>query len=195
MVALIRHYEDHAAPHRQHRTHRCKTHVRKVQIETEWLPARPGLKNEPSPKGQALTGRPHPQQHAAPNGDRAIQLYVRAIGQVKPLTPQEEIGMVARAKRGDRKARERLIKANLRRVVEISREYEDIGLSLLDLISEGNIGLLKAVDRFDPANGTRFSTCSTWWIKQSIKRALANQSKTIPLDNHRRVATPQLGKT
>jgi len=104
---------------------------------------------------------------------------------VEQLTPEEEIELVARTKRGDRKARERLIKGNLRRVVKISREYENIGLPLLDLISEGNLGLMKAVERFEPTKGNRFSTFSAWWIKQSVKRGLANQSKTIPrqLDN------------
>ena len=114
------------------------------------------------------------------NGDTAIRLYLCGIGQVKQLTPEEEIELVARARRGGRKARERLIKGNLRRVVEISREYENISLPLLDLISEGNIGLMKAVERFEPNKGSQFSTFSAWWIKQSIKRALANQSKTIP---------------
>ena len=136
-------------------------------------------------KGEALADRFHPREHAAHNGDTAIKLYLCEIGQVKQLTPEEEIELVARTKRGDRKARERLIKGNLRRVVEISREYENIGLPLLDLISEGNIGLIKAVERFEPTQGNKFSTFSAWWIKQSIKRALANQSKTVPrqLDN------------
>jgi DNA-directed RNA polymerase sigma subunit (sigma70/sigma32) len=177
MVALIKHYEDYAAPHRQHCPHRCKTRVRRVLVETEWLPAGLGSKNEPNHIGEALNDRLHHRRHFAPNGDRAIKLYLREIGKVKPLLPREEMEMVARTKKGDRKARERLIKANLRRVVEISRQYENIGLSLLDLISEGNIGLLKAVGRFEAANGTRFSTCSTWWIKQSIKRALAAQQE------------------
>ena len=81
--------------------------------------------------------------------------------------------MVVRSIKGDRQARERLIKGNLRRVANISAEYENIGLSLLDLISEGNLGLLKAVARFDPSKGTPFPAFSTWWIKQAIKRALS----------------------
>jgi RNA polymerase primary sigma factor len=118
------------------------------------------------------------------DGDTAIKLYLREIGQVKLLTPQEEIVLAARIKRGDKKARELMIKANLRLVVKIARDYEGIGLPLLDLISEGNIGLMKAVERFDPNKGGKLSTYGSWWIKQSIKRALANQSKTIRLPVH-----------
>ncbi|HEY3760251.1 MAG TPA: sigma-70 family RNA polymerase sigma factor [Verrucomicrobiae bacterium] len=118
------------------------------------------------------------------NGDTAIKLYLREIGQVKLLTPQEEIELAARIKKGDKKAREQMIKANLRLVVKIARDYEGIGLPLLDLISEGNIGLMKAVERFDPRKGGKLSTYGSWWIKQAIKRALANQSKTIRLPVH-----------
>ena len=118
------------------------------------------------------------------DGDTAIRLYLREIGQVKLLTPQEEIKLAARIKKGDKKAREQMIKANLRLVVKIARDYEGIGLPLLDLISEGNIGLMKAVGRFDPKKGGKLSTYGSWWIKQSIKRALANQSKMIRLPVH-----------
>ncbi len=118
------------------------------------------------------------------DGDMAIKLYLREIGQIKLLTPEEEIALAARIKKGDKKAREQMIKANLRLVVKIARDYEGLGLPLLDLISEGNIGLMKAVERFDPSKGGKLSTYSSWWIKQSIKRALANQSKTIRLPVH-----------
>jgi RNA polymerase primary sigma factor len=118
------------------------------------------------------------------DGDTAIKLYLREIGQVRLLTPQEEVELAAKIKRGDKKAREQMIKANLRLVVKIARDYEGLGLPLLDLISEGNIGLMKAVERFDPAKGGKLSTYGAWWIKQSIKRALANQSKTIRLPVH-----------
>src|SRR5437773_2672551 len=124
------------------------------------------------------------KERAGYDGDTAIKLYLREIGQVKLLTPQEEIELAARIKKGDKKARELMIKANLRLVVKIAREYEGIGLPLLDLISEGNIGLMKAVERFDPSKGGKLSTYGSWWIKQSIKRALANQSKTIRLPVH-----------
>src|SRR6202167_4447550 len=118
------------------------------------------------------------------DGDTAIKLYLREIGQVKLLTPEEEIDLAAKIKTGDKKAREQMIKAILRLVVKIARDYEGIGLPLLDLISEGNIGLMKAVERFDPKKGGKLSTYGSWWIKQSIKRALANQSKTIRLPVH-----------
>ena len=127
---------------------------------------------------------PRVRERSSYDGDTAIKLYLREIGQVKLLTPQEEIELAARIKKGDKKAREQMIKANLRLVVKIARDYEGIGLPLLDLISEGNIGLMKAVERFDPAKGGKLSTYGSWWIKQSIKRALANQSKTIRLPVH-----------
>jgi RNA polymerase primary sigma factor len=118
------------------------------------------------------------------DGDTAFKLYLREIGQVKLLTPAEEVQLADRIKRGDKKARELMIKANLRLVVKIAHDYEGFGLPLLDLINEGNIGLMKAVERFDPSKGGKLSTYGAWWIKQSIKRALANQSKTIRLPVH-----------
>ncbi len=135
---------------------------------------------EAEAEGHPLRGR----ERSAYDGDTAIKLYLREIGQVKLLTPQEEVELAARIKKGDKRAREQMIKANLRLVVKIARDYEGIGLPLLDLISEGNIGLMKAVERFDPAKGGKLSTYGSWWIKQSIKRALANQSKTIRLPVH-----------
>jgi len=125
-----------------------------------------------------------PRQRSAYDGETAIKLYLREIGQVKLLTPAEEIRLAARIKKGDKDAREQMIKANLRLVVKIAHDYEGFGLPLLDLISEGNIGLMKAVERFDPSKGGKLSTYGSWWIKQSIKRALANQSKTIRLPVH-----------
>jgi RNA polymerase primary sigma factor len=121
---------------------------------------------------------------AGEDSDTGIKIYLREIGQIPLLTPQEEIELAARIKRGDREARALMIKANLRLVVKIAHDYANLGLPLLDLISEGNIGLMKAVERFDPAKGGKLSTYAAWWIKQSIKRALANQSKTIRLPVH-----------
>lgn len=118
------------------------------------------------------------------DGDTAFKLYLREIGQIKLLTPEEEVKLAARIKKGDKKAREQMIKANLRLVVKIAHDYEGFGLPLLDLINEGNVGLMKAVERFDPSKGGKLSTYGAWWIKQSIKRALANQSKTIRLPVH-----------
>jgi RNA polymerase primary sigma factor len=116
--------------------------------------------------------------------DDAYSLYLREIGQTELLTPQEEIVLAKRIRRGDDKAREHMIKANLRLVVKIARDYEEYGLPLLDLVNEGNIGLMKAVERFDPNKGAKLSTYASWWIKQAIRRALANQSKTIRLPVH-----------
>jgi len=114
----------------------------------------------------------------------AIKLYLQEIGKTDLLTPHQEIELAARIKKGDESARHLMIKANLRLVVKIAHDYSNFGLPLLDLISEGNIGLIKAVERFDPAKGGKLSTYAAWWIKQSIKRALANQSKTIRLPVH-----------
>jgi RNA polymerase primary sigma factor len=135
-------------------------------------------------EGEETTVQPHSRERGAYESDGAIKLYLREIGQVKLLAPQEEIDLAIRIQQGDKKAREQMIKANLRLVVKIARDYDGLGLPLLDLISEGNIGLMKAVERFDPAKGGKLSTYGSWWIKQSIKRALANQSKTIRLPVH-----------
>jgi RNA polymerase primary sigma factor len=116
--------------------------------------------------------------------DTNIGLYLREISQVPLLTPKEEVKLAAQIKRGNKKAREQMIKANLRLVVKIAHDFSNYGLPLLDLVSEGNIGLMKAVERFDPKKGGKLSTYASWWIKQSIKRALANQSKTIRLPVH-----------
>ncbi len=125
-----------------------------------------------------------PLERARYDGDTAYKLYLREIGQVGLLTIQQEIDLASMIKKGDKEARDLMIKANLRLVVKIARDYEGFGLPLLDLVSEGNIGLMKAVERFDPNKGGKLSTYAAWWIKQSIKRALANQSKTIRLPVH-----------
>jgi RNA polymerase primary sigma factor len=116
--------------------------------------------------------------------DPGLNRYLQEIGRIPLLTPQDEIELARKIKEGDAAARERMINANLRLVVTIAGDYTNLGLPLLDLISEGNIGLTKAVERFDPAKGAKLSTYAMWWIKQSIKRALANQSKTIRLPVH-----------
>src|SRR3979411_1851861 len=121
---------------------------------------------------------------AAEDSDTGIKIYLREIGQIPLLTPLQEIELAAKIKRGDKEARALMIRSNLRLVVKIAHDYANLGLPLLDLISEGNIGLMKAVERFDPAKGGKLSTYGSWWIKQSIKRALANQSKTIRLPVH-----------
>ncbi len=118
------------------------------------------------------------------DSDSGFQLYLRQITQYPLLTPAQEITLAAKIKKGDKAAAEEMIRGNLRLVVKIARDYSNLGLPLLDLISEGNIGLMKAVERFDPAKGGKLSTYGSWWIKQSIKRALANQGKTIRLPVH-----------
>ena len=125
-----------------------------------------------------------PIERQAYTGDSAFHLYVREIGQTKLLTPQEEVQLARRIQKGDAGAREHMIKANLRLVVKIARDYENYGLPLLDLINEGNIGLMRAVEKFDPAKGAKLSTYAAWWIKQSIRRALSDQSKTIRIPVH-----------
>ncbi len=113
-----------------------------------------------------------------------IKIYLREIGQTPLLTRQDEVMLSKLIRKGDKAARERMIKSNLRLVVKIAHDYAGLGLPLLDLISEGNIGLMKAVERFDPRKGGKLSTYGSWWIKQSMKRALANQAKTIRLPVH-----------
>jgi RNA polymerase primary sigma factor len=114
----------------------------------------------------------------------SLRLYFRDAVETPLLTPAEEVALARRIQRGDDTAREHMIRANLRLVIKIAREYEDYGLPLLDLINEGNIGLMRAVERFDPDRGAKLSTYAAWWIKQAIKRALSNQSKSIRLPIH-----------
>jgi RNA polymerase primary sigma factor len=144
-------------------------------ISTAVLDAPPSFLEKPEPVAREETG---------PLERSNLQLYLQEIGKTALLTIAEEIVLARRIRRGDRAARDHMIKANLRLVVKIAMDYKDFGLPLLDLISEGNIGLIKAVERFDPRKGGKLSTYAAWWIKQSIKRALANQSKTIRLPVH-----------
>jgi len=116
--------------------------------------------------------------------DSSLKLYLREISKTPLLTIEEEVTLAGRIKNGDKEARSHMIRANLRLVVKIAQDYSGYGLPVTDLISEGNIGLMKAVERFDPEKGGKLSTYAAWWIKQSIKRALANQSKTIRLPVH-----------
>jgi RNA polymerase primary sigma factor len=114
----------------------------------------------------------------------SLKLYLKEISRTPLITVEEEIALAERIKKGDPEARAHMIRANLRLVVKIAQDYSNYGLPVMDLISEGNIGLMKAVERFDPNKGGKLSTYAAWWIKQSIKRALANQSKTIRLPVH-----------
>ena len=114
----------------------------------------------------------------------ATQLYLGEIGFSPLLTAEEEVLYARRALRGDEVARKRMIESNLRLVVKISRRYSNRGLALLDLVEEGNLGLIRAVEKFDPERGFRFSTYATWWIRQTIERAIMNQTRTIRLPIH-----------
>lgn len=114
----------------------------------------------------------------------ATRLYLKEIGFSSLLTAQEEVYYARRAQKGEEAARKRMIESNLRLVVKIARRYMNRGLSLLDLIEEGNLGLIRAVEKFDPERGFRFSTYATWWIRQTIERGIMNQTRTIRLPVH-----------
>ena len=113
-----------------------------------------------------------------------LGVYLGEIARIPLLSREEEHALAVRVRAGDEKAKERMVEANLRLVVQIARRYLNRGLPLPDLIEEGNLGLLRAVEKFDPDRGTRFSTYATWWIRQAVARALANQARTIRLPVH-----------
>jgi RNA polymerase primary sigma factor len=146
---------------------------RTIPVKTEHVPAAARMPKVPEPVLRGIW-----DEHSS------LRLYLRDAVETPLLSPQEEIELANRIQRGDDAAREHMIRANLRLVIKIAREYEDYGLPLLDLINEGNIGLMRAVERFDPTRGAKLSTYAAWWIKQSIKRALSNQSKSIRLPIH-----------
>ncbi len=163
------------------RAKKTPSRLSKAKAVVGTFPGRPGL--------QMVDGIPVLQSPPEPVRDvyeskSALNLYMREAVEVPLLTVSEENALAARIKQGDSVAREHMIRANLRLVVKIAKDYDGLGLPLLDLINEGNIGLMKGVERFDPSKGGKLSTYSSWWIKQSIKRALANQSKTIRLPVH-----------
>ena len=127
------------------------------------------------------------KQHKFIDYNRALdatQLYLNEIGFSPLLTPEEEVHFARLARKGDPAGRKRMIESNLRLVVKIARRYVNRGLSLLDLVEEGNLGLIRAVEKFDPERGFRFSTYATWWIRQTIERAIMNQTRTIRLPIH-----------
>jgi RNA polymerase nonessential primary-like sigma factor len=114
----------------------------------------------------------------------ATRIYLNEIGESRLLTAEEEVYFARLAQRGDNTSRQRMIVSNLRLVVKIARRYLNRGLPLLDLIEEGNLGLIRAVEKFDPERGFRFSTYATWWIRQTIERAIMNQTRTVRLPIH-----------
>lgn len=168
-----------------------RSKVTKATLPAPKPPPVPVPATEPAPAGQTSSApRPVPvpatEETSRPSYgvDGALSLYMREVAEVPLLTIEEENALAARIHAGDEAAREHMIRANLRLVVKIAREYEGFGLPLLDLINEGNMGLMRAVERFDPAKGGKLSTYASWWIKQSIRRGIANQAKTIRLPIH-----------
>ena len=116
--------------------------------------------------------------------DDSVRMYLREIGKIPLLSSEEEAELAKRVMEGDRKAKDKMAEANMRLVVSIAKRYSGRGLELLDLIQEGNTGLLRAVDKFDPEKGFKFSTYATWWIRQAITRAIADQARTIRIPVH-----------
>jgi RNA polymerase nonessential primary-like sigma factor len=139
----------------------------------------------PLPEAATVSGIEDYQPGALVEGDLdATRLYLGEIGFSPLLTAEQEVEFARLSKSGDAAARRRMIESNLRLVVKIARRYMNRGLALLDLIEEGNLGLIRAVEKFDPERGFRFSTYATWWIRQTIERALMNQTRTVRLPIH-----------
>ena len=116
--------------------------------------------------------------------DDSVRLYLREIGKIPLLTLEEEQALAQKVVKGDKKAKDKMVEANMRLVVSIAKRYSGRGLDFLDLIQEGNTGLLRAVEKFDPDKGFKFSTYATWWIRQAITRAIADQARTIRIPVH-----------
>ena len=116
--------------------------------------------------------------------DDSVRLYLREIGKIPLLTPEEEADLAQRIVKGDKKAKDKMVESNMRLVVSIAKRYGGRGLDFLDLIQEGNTGLLRAVEKFDPDKGFKFSTYATWWVRQAITRAIADQARTIRIPVH-----------
>lgn len=116
--------------------------------------------------------------------DDSVRMYLREIGKIPLLTPEEEADLAQRIVKGDKKAKDKMVEANMRLVVSIAKRYGGRGLDFLDLIQEGNTGLLRAVEKFDPDKGFKFSTYATWWVRQAITRAIADQARTIRIPVH-----------
>ena len=136
-----------------------------------------------------LTDEPEPEEIdiSVPEGisiDDPVRMYLKEIGKVSLLSAEEEVELAKRMEQGDEEAKHRLSEANLRLVVSIAKRYVGRGMQLLDLIQEGNLGLIKAVDKFDYTKGFKFSTYATWWIRQAITRAIADQARTIRIPVH-----------
>ncbi len=141
--------------------------------------------DKPEQSSSILKGVAHAgQSKRSRSSVDSTSIYLREIGYVPLLTAEEEVHYARLARDGDEASRQRMIESNLRLVVKIARRYVNRGLNLLDLVEEGNLGLIRAVEKFDPELGFRFSTYATWWIRQNVERALMNQTRTIRLPVH-----------
>lgn len=139
---------------------------------------------EPSESDDVYTLEGVPSIGRKVQGEDSVQIYLRSIGRIKLLSAKEEIDLARRIAKGDKGAKKRLIQSNLRLVVSVAKKYQGRGLSFLDLIQEGNLGLIRAAEKYDPERGYKFSTYATWWIRQGITRALADKSRTIRVPVH-----------
>lgn len=160
--------------------------------DTETTPAAEASDNDPDEAPRVAVAERETETTSGSRGSEdtyysqadATRLYLKEIGFSSLLTAQEEVFFARKAQKGEEAARKRMIESNLRLVVKIARRYMNRGLSLLDLIEEGNLGLIRAVEKFDPERGFRFSTYATWWIRQTIERGIMNQTRTIRLPVH-----------
>ncbi len=157
---------------------------RKAKSRVSKAKAKPKLKPKSKSKSKTAPVEPKKRAGASAAPMDATRIYLSEIGNAKLLTAEEEVYFSRLAQKGDVPSRQRMIESNLRLVVKIARRYMNRGLALLDLIEEGNLGLIRAVEKFDPEKGFRFSTYATWWIRQTIERAIMNQTRTIRLPIH-----------
>src|SRR6266446_86032 len=156
--------------------------------DIDMIPAEEPTKNEISDEWaveeEAEEILPEDTSYMDDIADDSVRLYLREIGKIPLLTAEEELTLAKKVKSGDKRAKDQMAEANMRLVVSIAKRYVGRGLDLLDLIQEGNTGLLRAVDKFDPSKGFKFSTYATWWIRQAITRAIADQARTIRIPVH-----------
>ena len=144
-------------------------------------PAAEDLEEEEVDEGEDLLSQ---DQYFDDASDDSVRLYLREIGKIPLLNSEEELALAKKVVEGDRKSKDKMAEANMRLVVSIAKRYSGRGLDFLDLIQEGNTGLLRAVEKFDPEKGFKFSTYATWWIRQAITRAIADQARTIRIPVH-----------
>lgn len=154
------------------------------KASTNKTPAEENSSDEKAGIEKATAKRHYQRSDISDRDHDATRIYLGEIGFAALLTAEEEVSLARRLQKGDEAARHRMIESNLRLVVKIARRYLNRGLALLDLIEEGNLGLIRAVEKFDPERGFRFSTYATWWIRQTIERGIMNQTRTIRLPIH-----------